>query len=284
MIVHLGIRWIITDLDGTLLNSKQQISDKLMKRIQQYMRRGGHFSLATGRTLSGVLPIIRALNLASPLILYNGAKIYDPVEGRYLVEHALPSEAAEAALNIYKTVGKELGLDLLVFGGERVFSPEYSDAVVQHANKDQINIDHRPFEYFYAMPGGISKMMLIGPPDRIRLFQQEATALNTVQSEPTYLEILPPNVNKGTALLRLIELVGAEPDQFAAVGDNLNDLEMVGMLRHGVAVRNAHPRLKEAASWVTNRTNDEDALLEVIEYALGGRNLHGSSVFRDERR
>jgi hydroxymethylpyrimidine pyrophosphatase-like HAD family hydrolase len=60
--------------------------------------------------------------------------------------------------------------------------------------------------------------------------------------------------------------MGGYPDEFAAVGDNLNDLEMVGMLRHGIAVRNAHSRLKEAAVWVTDRTNDEDAIMEVFDY------------------
>jgi len=254
-------------LDGTLLNSKQQISENLIHRINQFMRQGGMFTLATGRTLDGALPFIRELNLTSPVILYNGAKIYDPIHKCYLMEHFMVPESVVLALDLYLSIGKSFGLDLLVFHQEQIYSSDLSEAVLRYESKDKVSIVWKPYESFYEICESIDKMMLIGPEDEVRLFQREvAASFNTVQSEPSYLEILPPKINKGTALLHFIDLVGGHPDEFAAVGDNLNDLAMVGMLRHGIAVKNAHPRLKDVAGWVTNLTHDEDAIIEVIEY------------------
>jgi hydroxymethylpyrimidine pyrophosphatase-like HAD family hydrolase len=164
------------------------------------------------------------------------------------------------------SVGKSLGLDLLVFYKEHVYCSEFSDAVKRHMMKDKVEITLKSFDWFYEITDSVNKLMLIGPSDAIERFQQYTKQLNTVQSEPIYLEILPPNINKGTALLQLIDLMRGHPDEFTAVGDNLNDLEMIGMLRQGVAVRNAHPKLKDVAAWVTLRSNDENALVEVIDY------------------
>ncbi len=185
----------------------------------------------------------------------------------FIMEHFLPAESVSHALQIYLSLGKSLGLDLLVFYKEHVYCSELSEAVKRHMMKDKVEITVKPFNWFYEITDAVNKLMLIGPPDAIAQFQLHTEQLNTVQSEPIYLEILPPNINKGIALLHLIDLVYGNPDEFIAVGDNLNDLEMVGMLRHGVAVCNAHPTLKNAAAWVTVRSNDENALVEVIDYA-----------------
>ncbi|MDB5084825.1 MAG: putative hydrolase, partial [Bacilli bacterium] len=239
----------------------------VIQRINNFKKQGGIFTLATGRTLASTLPFIRSLNLTTPVILYNGAKIYHPVDQCYLIEHLLPPASVVRTLDMYLSTGKSVGLDLLVFHQEQIYSSNLSEAVLRLASKDKVSVKKKPFEYFYKICQSINKMMLIGSEDKIRNFQQEiGMALNSVQSEPSYLEILPPKINKGTALLHFINMVGGHPDEFAAVGDNLNDLEMVGMLRHGIAVKNAHPRLREVCVWVTSHTHDQDALIDVFDY------------------
>lgn len=90
-----------------------------------------------------------------------------------------------------------------------------------------------------------------------------------VYSESTYLEILPRNVSKGNALARLLDYIGAADHYTIAVGDNLNDLTMIQSVHKGIAVGNAHPELKQAASEVTVN-HEMNALSKVIYQLLKG--------------
>ncbi|MBI4390754.1 MAG: HAD-IIB family hydrolase, partial [candidate division NC10 bacterium] len=88
-----------------------------------------------------------------------------------------------------------------------------------------------------------------------------------VRSEPTYLEVLPPGVNKGAALAELARQLGIPLDQVVAFGDNLNDLEMVEAAGFGVAVGNAHPDVKARADLVAG-TNNEGGMAAVIREVI----------------
>ena len=87
--------------------------------------------------------------------------------------------------------------------------------------------------------------------------------INTVFSEETYLEILPEGSSKGTALAEMTRALGIPLEAVIAVGDNLNDLEMIRLAGLGVAMGNAPEELRAQAGYVTV-TNDEEGLAEVI--------------------
>ncbi|HEU5393305.1 MAG TPA: HAD-IIB family hydrolase, partial [Candidatus Methylomirabilis sp.] len=92
-----------------------------------------------------------------------------------------------------------------------------------------------------------------------------------VRSEPTYLEVLPPGVNKGVGLAEVARQLAIPLEAVVAFGDNLNDLEMVEVAGLGVAVGNAHPDLKARADLVVG-TNNEGGMAAVIrEVILAGR-------------
>jgi Cof subfamily protein (haloacid dehalogenase superfamily) len=85
-----------------------------------------------------------------------------------------------------------------------------------------------------------------------------------VQSEPTYLEVLPLSVSKGSALKLLAGRLGIGLHEVIAIGDHLNDVEMIRQAGLGVAVDNAHPLLKAHARYVA-KSHLEHAVAEVIE-------------------
>jgi Cof subfamily protein (haloacid dehalogenase superfamily) len=267
-------KWIISDLDGTLLDSQQQITEAVKQRVRHFQLRGGLFTLATGRTLSSALPFIEELEIKVPVILYNGAKLYDPVQKRFVKEHFLPLSAFQHALNSYEMSGREMGLDVLVCSQEQIYCPLITSTVERYMQKDKVQVVERSFSSIYDQFQAAVKIMFLGDVTSINAFQEQCfshpgymtgSAWHAVQSEPELLEILPPNINKGSACLELIENLGLDIANLTAVGDNLNDLEMITLLPHGVAVQNAHPLLKETAAWVTVRSNNEDALIEVLD-------------------
>ena len=88
-----------------------------------------------------------------------------------------------------------------------------------------------------------------------------------VSSEANYLEILPAGVSKGNALKYLAEYLRIPLREIIAVGDNLNDVEMLSEAGLGVAMGNAHPELKKVADHVTD-SNDNDGVAKLIEHYL----------------
>ena len=78
--------WLFSDLDGTLLPSDKQIPDDLRDSIQQFVQQGGHFTIATGRTIESARTYWEQLSVKEPMNLFNGAMIYDPVSEQILYQ------------------------------------------------------------------------------------------------------------------------------------------------------------------------------------------------------
>jgi hydroxymethylpyrimidine pyrophosphatase-like HAD family hydrolase len=95
----------------------------------------------------------------------------------------------------------------------------------------------------------------------------EENTIETVFSASTYLELLPFGVSKGSALLDLIEIMQVERKNVIAIGDYCNDIEMIQVAGLGVATKNAHPSLKEAAN-MTTVSNDENAVHHLLQTVL----------------
>jgi hydroxymethylpyrimidine pyrophosphatase-like HAD family hydrolase len=136
-------------------------------------------------------------------------------------------------------------------------------------------------ENFRAMvSGGCYKLLVPGDPmlltpleSIIRTYLGDEITLFT--SKPYFLEILPPRTDKGTALAKVAELLGVPREEVLAIGDSMNDEAMIRWAGLGVAMANGDERIKGIASLVTEKTNDDDGVAEVIEtYILKG-SRHG---------
>ena len=89
--------------------------------------------------------------------------------------------------------------------------------------------------------------------------------LSIYRSEPFFIEIMPKNVDKATSLDRMLNSVGLTRDNAICCGDGFNDMSMIAYAGVGVAMANAKDEVKAVADVVTERTNDEDGLLEVVD-------------------
>lgn len=260
------IRWIVSDLDGTLLDEHQYISPYIQQRIRTFIEGGGYFTLATGRSLMSVQPFIELLQLTNPIILYNGAKIYDPLQACFLEEQYVAKSHVQWIFNHYYSIRQPFDLDLLVFYQEQIYCTRITPRIQRWIDKEQVEVQMITLAWLEHVAEHITKMMLLGEPESLTLFQQQIELLNTVKSEQDILEILPFGINKGTALQQLITMTGNQHSEFLAIGDHLNDVEMIKLAGHGIAMQNAHYDLKQVANWITAKTNNEEAMIEVIDY------------------
>lgn len=261
--------WLtITDLDGTLINSNHQISEENKKAIKDYVRLGGLFAIATGRTEDNVKPYLEGLEINCPSILYNGAAIYDFtkkeflrckfIERRHLIKplKQLMQEQPELCVQIFTP-----GMLYVVSEGPIDPSLEKEGQQYQRASFEQVaKLDWIKLLLYDTRESlkQIEPVLLTQVPERV---------ISTVFSQATYLEVLPYGVTKGSALLELMQLMGIAQNKVTAIGDYCNDIEMIEVAGLGVATQNAHPELKKVAD-LTVVSNDHHALQHLIEEIL----------------
>jgi Cof subfamily protein (haloacid dehalogenase superfamily) len=130
---------------------------------------------------------------------------------------------------------------------------------------------------------GCCKIQIPGDPKTleplVKLLEDYSSSATMYFYKPHLLEILPPGVDKGSALAFLTEKLSIPREAVMAFGDSMNDESMLRWAGHSVAMINGDSRLKEIAAIITDKTNDEDGVAEVIErYVLGDESVAGTGV------
>ena len=237
---------LVSDLDGTLLDSKQQISTENLEAIQTLKNNGGSFTIASGRMVQAAMPYIEQLKIDIPVILYNGAVIYDPVERKIMMKKSLTEpKQVMRMIKPYTALG-EVGI--LFYHDADVYALEKNSVVRAYENKEKV-VCKIFSEELLEKP--IIKILMISHVPSI-LTQCEVMLMASnypcelVYSESNYLEILPETASKGTALLTLQEYLQPSNFHTICVGDNLNDLSMLQAASKGFFVENSHALLKQS--------------------------------------
>ena len=260
---------ILSDMDGTLLDSEKHIGDIDRKAIRKFTDMGGKFTVATGRTIQTFEQYQRALDLHMPVIMYNGAMIYDYVNRKILYSQALPDISREITAEIMGFMD-ECGGEVLRSDGTYVFSlNEYENlhTILCNIEPEYMSIDQIP-------EGDWLKVLFALKHERIPLLENKIKRLgyyqfaDFVRSSDIFLEMLPKGISKGSALNQYRKLDGMADFTFVAIGDFDNDIEMIADADIGVCPANAEELVKTVADIVLKNTNDEGAVAELIEYII----------------
>jgi Cof subfamily protein (haloacid dehalogenase superfamily) len=258
------IRLIATDIDGTLLNSRHELSPRNEQALRLAMKQGVQVVLATGKTYYSGRFIIEKLGLTSPGVFIQGLVICAP-DGSVLHSETLPAEAVRQVAQLAE------GHDIAIVGyeGSRLLMPEYNhfaDVLVQYQ-------EPRPeiVGPLSQMAGSVTfnKMIVMCDPAEMPALREKVAehidgAADIVLSSPFLLEIIPLGTSKGAGVAWLLKYLGVSQDEVLALGDADNDIEMLQMARIGVAMANAMPLVKQAADVIV-ASNDADGVAEAIE-------------------
>lgn len=257
---------LFSDMDGTLLNSKKQITDRDKAAIRKFMELGGKFTIATGRTIQTFEQYTGLLDLKMPVIMYNGAAIHDYTSGETLYTHSLPETAKHSALEIMEMM-PDIGGEVLKTDGTYVFSnTEY-----QQLHTKLCNIVPYYKELVEIEDGGWLKVLFSLAPEDIPfleiLIKQRGfdKDFDFVRSSEIFLEMLPKGVSKGSALKQYRSLPGMENMTFVAIGDFDNDIEMICEADLGACPANAEESVREKADLVLKNSSDEGAVAELTD-------------------
>lgn len=237
---------LVCDMDGTLLNSKFEVSEENVNALKYFVDNGGVFTIATGRMELGVRRYLKDLPVNAPVVLYNGALLYDFKDEKALWSQCLEGDISgvlEELLDEFPHLGIE------IFQGGEVYFLRENEETEKHRIKEgfapQItSVGEIPKPWY--------KVILTTNPEKLpqveNYLKGKDTAFRMVYSERQFLELLHKKASKGEALCELTKMTGITMDKVVSVGDNHNDMEMVKISGTGFAVENAHPDLIKAAN------------------------------------
>jgi hydroxymethylpyrimidine pyrophosphatase-like HAD family hydrolase len=276
------IRLIAVDIDGTLLDSRSQIPEGNRLAIAKAVRRGIEVALVTGRRFDFAKPISEKLGSSVTMIVNNGA-VVKTSDGVTRLQHLLSASVARKVL---------AATAALRDGTAVVFDRPRSDQVIferlnwedpmrrgyYERNKDYISfcaplencLTEDPIQVMYTGPVEMTRRaaaILCGLDCRADF----ALAVTEYEARNFALvDVLHPSVSKGATLSQWAAVKGYTREEIMAIGDNLNDREMLEFAGRPVVMENGVPELK-VNGWHRTLSNDNAGVAAAIEmFALGG--------------
>lgn len=254
---------IVSDGDGTLLNSSHQIPEKNLAAIRSFTQQGGLFVLASGRPKNGARHIVRQLPPA-PVVYFNGALICDSLQGKVLYSDPLPTQASQIFAFLLKQF-PDAGLECFTI--EHSYVLRDSKATRLHLKMlretpGYVSLDQLPRT-------GILKIFATGTcfEQTLEIQRQIQAAfpglVNVMPSGSQFLEIFSPNSNKGSAV-EFLKSYYPNLKRVYAVGDNYNDLPMFQYADLAFVPSNGVDNVKQMGKVVSNC--DCGALYDVVDY------------------
>ena len=270
------IKMVCLDIDGTLLNSKHELTFATKEAIQIASREMGiPIVLVSARMPQGMLFLQRELQIEAPMICYSGALIWE--NGKIIEEMAMPVTQAKQAA----TLAESMGLHVSLYRRDRWFIQTLDQWAAQESAITRIIPESRDFAALWSAWGGQgtgpNKIMCMAEPDKIQHFLGEKDnhgffdCLNVYPSKPTYLELMPKTATKIAAIEFLCNRIGINRSEVMAVGDNFNDINMIEFAGLGIAMGNAPEQVKRYAD-ETTLSCDEDGVAHALnKYVLQRR-------------
>lgn len=237
------IKLIALDMDGTLLTSKDEVSEANKIAIKKARNKGVAVMISTGRWLDTCYPFAEMLELDTPLITVNGGEIWS-AKKELIERHVHEPMIMEEMWKL----GRDVGVNMWIVSTEKVFNGgDYPE----------------DFSAYKWLKIGFSSEDL-SQLESIRKGLANYDDLELTNSLPTNIEVNPLGVNKASGLVRVCKELNISMDEVMAVGDSLNDIKMIEKAGIGVAMGNAQAKIKEVADFTTD-TNNADGVAKAIE-------------------
>ncbi|MEO8077827.1 MAG: Cof-type HAD-IIB family hydrolase [Acidobacteriota bacterium] len=268
------IRLLALDLDGTILDSHGQVPEANRAAIARAIDAGVEVALATGRRYDFALPIVARLPGPLTLILSNGA-IVKTREGETLMRHLLPREIAR---DVIRRVPQHRLDTSVVFDRPREGQVVFEVLEWDHPRKGAFLVSNRPFVSEVAplvdcltedpiqvtFSGGCAEMRVLF--DELGSGEAEFTVALTEYARRDFslVDVVKAGCSKGTALREWAGRRGIPRESVMAMGDNLNDLQMLEFAGTPVLMGNALAELK-ARGWPVTGSNDQAGVAQAIE-------------------
>ncbi|MGF6952129.1 Cof subfamily protein (haloacid dehalogenase superfamily) [Neobacillus sp. B4I6] len=263
-----NFKMVCLDIDGTLLNSRHEISDKTKQVIQNVANQKYiPVILVSARMPKGMLSLQKELNIVQPIICYSGALIWN--HGDLQLNITIPVSDVK---KVY-TIVKNLSIHISLYKDDEWYIEEMDEWAKQESEITSITPAISDFSNLFTIweqeSTGPNKILCMAESHKIHQLDVKindylSSYLNIYPSKPTYLEIMPKHTTKTSAIEFLCKEFDILKNEIIAIGDNYNDMNMIEFAGLGIAMGNAPEQVKQIANDIT-LSNDEDGVAEALK-------------------
>jgi Cof subfamily protein (haloacid dehalogenase superfamily) len=272
-----AVRLIVCDLDGTLLNSRKQISSENLAAIRDAQAKGIFVTFCSGRVHTMLEAYTRLLDIRGPVVTANGAVIVDTRTGEMPYRNCADRDRVYPLLRFCR----ERGLDVVVVGADGCWYAPGSKRIARFEQYNEIArrdalppLPLRRFDpdFQETLKGDIYKVLVAGlSPEAQAQVEAEARSiggLSVTSSEGGLVDIGASGIDKGQGVRLLAELLGLEKRKICVLGDYQNDIPMFVCAGLPIAMGNAGDEVKRHARAVTAANDDDGVARAVRRYIL----------------
>lgn len=260
--------WLIaSDIDGTLNNKLRQLPERNEKAINRFVSLGGHFTLASGRSPKSMEKHFRRFPIEdTPAVVINGAGIYDFKKNEMIYFSAMSDEGMQLAVNAAK---KFPMVDVIVVAKDIIYITGLGLFGNFFVMPDKLYHKHI-YDIKKVPKENWGKVIFSGDPISISRVKKHFESmddpdLTLMSSSVCSFEILARNTHKGTAVLKLAEILGIDKSHTGAIGDYFNDFDMLKSVGVPACCGQAPDELKEISEFVSCHCNN-GAVADFLEY------------------
>lgn len=261
-------KMIALDLDGTLTNSKKEVSEYTKRILIELQEQGGIVVITTGRPIQGAIPIAKILELdvyGGYILSFNGGLIINCKTGQEIFK----AEISNEFVSRLGDSARKYQVPILTYAGDEIITEDTTDKYVRL----EAGINHMPVKALYDFKEEVTfpvpKCLMVADgwylENVLPKMQKEfGEYLNIFRSEPFFMEVMPLGVDKASGLKRILEVTGIGREELIACGDGFNDVSMIEFAGLGVAMENAQDAVKAIADEITD-SNDDDGVARIVE-------------------
>ena len=267
---------IALDIDGTLLNSKGEITPRTQKALERALKEGHIVVIVSGRSPKGVMKYAEILKLDEYdglLSNYNGARITNYGTNEILINHTLDLNDMRELLEF----SEDLDINYTIYYDGKCYTNSMNTYKLEETrSKNNMEIVYDP-ELSYNIDFEPNNVLFACHPDKIlkpltKIHDSFADKFTLVKSTPYYYEVMPKGVSKGESLIEIAKYYDIPMENIIAFGDEDNDVSMIKDAGVGVVMANGSEKMLEMADYVT-LSNDEDGIADYLEkYLLNKEN------------
>lgn len=266
------VKLIACDMDGTLLNSKSQISQRTLQSLNKASENGIEIVICTGRTSTEITKYTKQLKNAKYAICTNGAFIIDLKSNKRIFEDQLPLKEALKIIELTKNY--DVSLEFFNENGAFLEKYAFDNLKEYHLEKftDLLHATCTPIEnlkeYIVKLGASVDKINIFckntDEKDKIINICKDNLNAKVTFSLEYNAEINSPTASKGNALKNLCKQLNIKSSEVIAFGDSSNDISMLKFAKYSFAMGNSIDEVKKIA-FKTVATNDEDGIVIGLE-------------------
>ena len=255
------IKFIATDMDGTLLNSNNEIHADFYPMFQSLKEKDIIFAAASGRQYYNLLERFKDIKDDMMFIAENGTFVV--YKGKELIVNSLEKNIAKELIEIGRTIPNSY---VILCGKNSAYIESHDERLIKQTAKYYER--YKIVENLTSIDDDILKVTICdfngSENNSNNYFDEYRDKVQITVSGEIWLDMVAKGINKGVAINEIQNLLNIDYKETMVFGDYLNDLEMMSSAYHSYAMANAHDNLKKAARFIA-KSNDENGVIQAIK-------------------